>query len=116
MSRGEETAPPAPDVALLTEIRDLLARQDGTPTVRGGGGLGRRLRSHLPLAPTRPCGAGSRWLNLDRLLAPVRSLTHTESSSGLLGSDRASRRRTYRYSDKGCSLVTEPSGQWRGLR
>src|SRR5262245_52447059 len=25
MSRGEEPAPPAPDIALLTEIRDLLA-------------------------------------------------------------------------------------------
>ncbi len=39
MAAGEETAPPAPDVALLTEIRDLLAGQGGTPNVRGGGGL-----------------------------------------------------------------------------
>jgi large conductance mechanosensitive channel len=27
MSRGEEAAPPAPDIALLTEIRDLLAQR-----------------------------------------------------------------------------------------
>lgn len=39
MSRGEEPAPPAPDIALLTEIRDLLANQAGGTTVRGGGGL-----------------------------------------------------------------------------
>jgi large conductance mechanosensitive channel len=39
MSRGEEAAPPSPDVALLTEIRDLLAGRTGTGTVEGGGGL-----------------------------------------------------------------------------
>ncbi|MGN6130728.1 MAG: large conductance mechanosensitive channel protein MscL [Nocardioidaceae bacterium] len=39
MARGEEAAPPAPDIALLTEIRDLLAGQRGTGTVSGGGGL-----------------------------------------------------------------------------
>jgi large conductance mechanosensitive channel len=39
MSRGEEAAPPAPDVALLTEIRDLLANRPGTTSVEGGGGL-----------------------------------------------------------------------------
>jgi len=39
MSRGEEAAPPAPDIALLTEIRDLLADRPGTGSVRGGGGL-----------------------------------------------------------------------------
>lgn len=39
MSRGEEPAPPAPDIALLTEIRDLLANQSGSTNVRGGGGL-----------------------------------------------------------------------------
>jgi large conductance mechanosensitive channel len=39
MSRGEEAAPPAPDIALLTEIRDLLADRNGTSTVQGGGGL-----------------------------------------------------------------------------
>jgi large conductance mechanosensitive channel len=39
MSRGEEPAPPAPDVALLTEIRDLLAGRQGEPNVRGGGGI-----------------------------------------------------------------------------
>jgi large conductance mechanosensitive channel len=39
MSRGEEAAPPAPDIALLTEIRDLLADRTGTSTVQGGGGL-----------------------------------------------------------------------------
>ena len=38
-SRGEQPAPPAPDVALLTEIRDLLANRPGTGTVEGGGGL-----------------------------------------------------------------------------
>ena len=27
MSRGREAAPPSPDIALLTEIRDLLARR-----------------------------------------------------------------------------------------
>jgi large conductance mechanosensitive channel len=39
MSRGEEPAPAAPDIALLTEIRDLLADRTGTSTVQGGGGL-----------------------------------------------------------------------------
>jgi large conductance mechanosensitive channel len=39
MSRGEESAPPAPDIALLTEIRDLLANRPGGTTVEGGGGL-----------------------------------------------------------------------------
>ena len=39
MSRGEEPVPPAPDIALLTEIRDLLANRPGTPRVEGGGGL-----------------------------------------------------------------------------
>ena len=29
ISRGKETAPPAPDIALLTEIRDLLAGGPG---------------------------------------------------------------------------------------
>jgi large conductance mechanosensitive channel len=40
MSRGEEAAPPAADIALLTEIRDLLAGRAGTANVQGGGGLG----------------------------------------------------------------------------
>lgn len=39
LSAGEEPAPPAPDIALLTEIRDLLAQRPGTTNVRGGGGL-----------------------------------------------------------------------------
>src|SRR5919202_1835674 len=39
LSRSEEAAPPAPDIALLTEIRDLLAGRPGTATVQGGGGL-----------------------------------------------------------------------------
>jgi large conductance mechanosensitive channel len=39
MARGEEAAPPAPDIALLTEIRDLLANRPGTSNVQGGGGL-----------------------------------------------------------------------------
>jgi large conductance mechanosensitive channel len=39
MSKGEEAAPPSPDIALLTEIRDLLANRPGTSTVHGGGGL-----------------------------------------------------------------------------
>ena len=40
MSRGEETAPPSPDIALLTEIRDLLAGRPGTPNVEmDSGGL-----------------------------------------------------------------------------
>ena len=39
MSRGEEPAPAAPDIALLTEIRDLLAGRPGTANVQGGGGL-----------------------------------------------------------------------------
>ena len=39
ISQGEEPAPPAADIALLTEIRDLLAGRPGTPNVemeRGG--------------------------------------------------------------------------------
>jgi large conductance mechanosensitive channel len=39
MAKGEEPAPPAPDIALLTEIRDLLANRPGTSNVEGGGGL-----------------------------------------------------------------------------
>jgi large conductance mechanosensitive channel len=39
MASGEQATPPAPDIALLTEIRDLLANQPGTTNVRGGGGL-----------------------------------------------------------------------------
>jgi large conductance mechanosensitive channel len=39
MSKGEEAAPPSPDIALLTEIRDLLANRPGMSTVQGGGGL-----------------------------------------------------------------------------
>ena len=39
MARGEEPTPPSPDIALLTEIRDLLAGGSGTSNVRGGGGL-----------------------------------------------------------------------------
>ncbi len=39
MSRGEEAAPPSPDIALLTEIRDLLANRPGGTSVEGGGGL-----------------------------------------------------------------------------
>ena len=39
MAKGEEPAPPAPDIALLTEIRDLLAGRPGTSNVEGGGGL-----------------------------------------------------------------------------
>jgi large conductance mechanosensitive channel len=38
MSRGEEPAPPAPDIALLMEIRDLLAAQRERETVSGGDG------------------------------------------------------------------------------
>jgi large conductance mechanosensitive channel len=33
ISKGEEPAPPAADIALLTEIRDLLAGRPATPTV-----------------------------------------------------------------------------------
>jgi large conductance mechanosensitive channel len=33
MARGEEPAPPAADIALLTEIRDLLAGRQVIPTV-----------------------------------------------------------------------------------
>jgi large conductance mechanosensitive channel len=40
MSKGEEPAPPSADIALLTEIRDLLAGRTGTSNVQGGGGLG----------------------------------------------------------------------------
>jgi len=39
MSKGKEAAPPSPDIALLTEIRDLLAGRPGTSNVQGGGGL-----------------------------------------------------------------------------
>ena len=39
MARGEEAAPPSPDIALLTEIRDLLAGRAGTSNGQGGGGL-----------------------------------------------------------------------------
>jgi large conductance mechanosensitive channel len=38
MARGEEPAPPAPEIALLTEIRDLLAERAGGTQVQGGGG------------------------------------------------------------------------------
>lgn len=40
MAKGEEAAPPSPDIALLTEIRDLLAGRTGGTNVSGGGGLG----------------------------------------------------------------------------
>lgn len=40
MARGEEPAPPAPDIALLTEIRDLLAGRPGSANVEvSDGGL-----------------------------------------------------------------------------
>lgn len=39
MAKGKEPAPPAADIALLTEIRDLLAGRAGTANVEGGGGL-----------------------------------------------------------------------------
>ena len=39
MSKGEVPAPPSADIALLTEIRDLLAGRPGTTNVQGGGGL-----------------------------------------------------------------------------
>jgi hypothetical protein len=39
MASGEEPTPPAPDIALLAEIRDLLAGRPGTTNVQGGGGL-----------------------------------------------------------------------------
>jgi large conductance mechanosensitive channel len=39
MAKGEEPAPPAADIALLAEIRDLLAGRPGTANVQGGGGL-----------------------------------------------------------------------------
>jgi large conductance mechanosensitive channel len=39
LARGEEAAPPSADIALLTEIRDLLAGRPGTGNVTGGGGL-----------------------------------------------------------------------------
>ncbi len=39
MAKGEEAAPPSADIALLTEIRDLLAGRPGTSNVQGGGGL-----------------------------------------------------------------------------
>ena len=44
ISQGEEPAPPAADIALLTEIRDLLAGRPSTSTVemdRGGAELTR---------------------------------------------------------------------------
>jgi large conductance mechanosensitive channel len=34
MARGDEPAPPAADIALLTEIRDLLANRPGTANVQ----------------------------------------------------------------------------------
>jgi large conductance mechanosensitive channel len=39
MASGDEPTPPAPDIALLAEIRDLLAGRPGTSNVQGGGGL-----------------------------------------------------------------------------
>jgi large conductance mechanosensitive channel len=39
MAKGEEAAPPSPDTALLTEIRDLLAGRPGSTNVTGSGGL-----------------------------------------------------------------------------
>jgi len=39
MAQGDEPAPPSPDIALLTEIRDLLAGHGGRDNVEGGGGL-----------------------------------------------------------------------------
>jgi large conductance mechanosensitive channel len=39
MSKGEEQAPPSPDIAPLTEIRDLLSGRPGSTNVEGGGGL-----------------------------------------------------------------------------
>lgn len=48
MARGEEATPPSPDIALLTEIRDLLAGAPGTGNVQGGGGL---TTSPTPSAP-----------------------------------------------------------------
>ena len=39
MAKGEEATPPAPEIALLSEIRDLLAERPGTTNVQGGGGL-----------------------------------------------------------------------------
>lgn len=38
MSRGEQPAPPAPEIALLTEIRDLLANRPRSSSVESGGG------------------------------------------------------------------------------
>jgi large conductance mechanosensitive channel len=38
MSRGETDAPPAADIALLTEIRDLLAGRPTGPSVEMGRG------------------------------------------------------------------------------
>jgi large conductance mechanosensitive channel len=40
MTKGEAPAPPSADIALLTEIRDLLAGAPGSRNVQGGGGLG----------------------------------------------------------------------------
>ena len=39
MAKGEEAAPPSPDTALLTEIRDLLAGRPGSTNVTGSGEL-----------------------------------------------------------------------------
>ncbi|MGI8900482.1 MAG: large conductance mechanosensitive channel protein MscL [Nocardioides sp.] len=39
MAQGDEPAPPSADIALLTEIRDLLAGRAGSGNVQGGGGL-----------------------------------------------------------------------------
>lgn len=39
MAQGDEAAPPSAEVALLTEIRDLLEGRAGGPNVEGGGGL-----------------------------------------------------------------------------
>ena len=39
MAKGQETAPPSADTALLTEIRDLLAHRPGSANVTGSGGL-----------------------------------------------------------------------------
>jgi large conductance mechanosensitive channel len=39
MATGEEPVAPAPEVALLMEIRDLLADRPGTTNVEGVGGL-----------------------------------------------------------------------------
>jgi len=38
MSRGEQPAPPAPEIALLTEIRDLLANRPRSSSVESSAG------------------------------------------------------------------------------